>query len=84
MITIATISLFTANRLCCWLTDGNVEPWPEKASTLRIEPSAACKARSITLLSAIASPIGHTRRSAHRFDRRLLRHRSQSNPHSAR
>jgi hypothetical protein len=56
MIPITTVSLFTTNRLCCWLIAGNVEALPNQASTTPNAPSAACKSHSITRLSAIVRP----------------------------
>ena len=51
MMTIATVSLVTANRLYCWLTAGYVEALPKQASTTRNAPSATYKSHSISLVS---------------------------------
>jgi hypothetical protein len=83
MIPITTVSLFTTNRLCCWLIAGNVEALPNQASTTRNAPSAAYKSHSIRLLSAIVRPFGLTPRTAYHFHARPLRYRRQPNRHSA-
>jgi hypothetical protein len=64
MTPITIISLFTANRFRYWLTAGNVGVRPKQASTARNEPSAACRSRSIRLLSTILRPFGLTPRKA--------------------
>ena len=83
MIPITTVSLFTTNRLCCWLIAGNVEALPNQASTTPNARSAAYKSHSIRLLSAIVRPFGLTPRTAYDFHARPLRYRRQPNRHSA-
>ena len=84
MMPIATVSLVTADQLCCWLTAGNVGARPQRASTPRNEASAARKSCSIGLLSAIVCPFGPPRHSARGLDGRPPHRRLQPNPHSAR
>ena len=68
MTPIAAISLVTADQLSCWLAAGNVEVRPKQASTVRNEPSAACKSHSIQLLSTIVRPFGLTPRKPYGSD----------------
>ena len=75
MIPITTVSLFTTNRLCCWLIADNVEALPNQASTTPNPPAAACKSHSITRLSAIVRPFGPTPRTAYDFHARPPRYR---------
>jgi hypothetical protein len=84
MMTIATVSLVTANRLYCWLTAGYVEALPKQASTTRNAPSATYKSHSIRLLSAIIHPLGLMLCTAYGFHAPTLRYRRQPNFHSAR